>query len=48
VADFLSARAGVAPNRISVSGHADTRPVDNNTTPQGRSRNRRIEVIVDG
>ena len=48
VADFLSSRAGVTPNRISVSGHADTRPLDNNATQQGRSRNRRIEVIVDG
>jgi len=48
VADFLASKAGVTMNRISVSGHADTRPVDNNGTPQGRARNRRIEVIVDG
>lgn len=48
VADFLSSRAGVTPSRISVSGHADTKPLDNNATQQGRSRNRRIEVIVDG
>ena len=48
VADFMSQRAGVAMSRISVSGHADTRPVDSNDTAAGRAKNRRIEIIVDG
>ena len=48
VADFMAQRAGVAMSRISVSGHADTRPVDVNTTAAGRAKNRRIEIIVDG
>lgn len=48
VADYISSRAGVQMSRISVSGHADTRPVDTNNTAEGRSRNRRIEIIVDG
>jgi chemotaxis protein MotB len=33
---------------MSVSGYADTRPLDNNGTAAGRGRNRRIEIIVDG
>jgi chemotaxis protein MotB len=33
---------------MSVSGYADTRPLENNNTATGRSRNRRIEIIVDG
>jgi chemotaxis protein MotB len=33
---------------ITVAGFADTRPIDTNNTAAGRSRNRRIEVIVDG
>jgi chemotaxis protein MotB len=48
VADYISSRAGVQMSRISVSGHADTRPVDTNNTAEGRARNRRIEIIVDG
>jgi len=48
VADFMSARTGIAPGRMSVSGYADTRPIDSNDSATGRARNRRIEVIVDG
>jgi chemotaxis protein MotB len=48
VADFMSAQAGIAPGRMSVSGYADTRPIAGNDDPAGRARNRRIEVIVDG
>jgi chemotaxis protein MotB len=48
VADYLAANAGVAPSRLRVSGHADTRPIDSNDTAAGRARNRRIEVIIDG
>jgi chemotaxis protein MotB len=48
VADFISARTGIAPGRMSVSGYADTRPIDGNDSATGRARNRRIEVIVDG
>jgi chemotaxis protein MotB len=48
VADYLSSSAGITPGRMSVSGFADTRPIDSNDTPTGRSRNRRIEIIVDG
>lgn len=47
VADYMSAN-GLAAGRISVAGYADTRPIDSNDTANGRSRNRRIEVIVDG
>lgn len=47
VADYMSAN-GLAAGRISVAGYADTRPIDNNDTASGRSRNRRIEVIIDG
>ena len=48
VADFLSASAGITPSRLSVAGYADTRPIDSNANANGRSRNRRIEVIIDG
>ena len=47
VADYMSAN-GLTASRISVAGYADTRPIDSNDSASGRSRNRRIEVIVDG
>ncbi len=34
------------PNRVQVSGFAETRPVDTNETAEGRARNRRVEIIV--
>ena len=48
VADRISGVSGIAPGRMSVSGYADTRPLENNNTAAGRSRNRRIEIIIDG
>lgn len=48
VADFMTSRGGVTPGRVSVAGYADTRPIDSNDNAQGRSRNRRIEIIIDG
>jgi chemotaxis protein MotB len=32
--------------RFSVVGRAETSPVDSNETPAGRSRNRRVDVII--
>jgi chemotaxis protein MotB len=37
---------GVAPKRIVVIGYADNRPVDNNDTPEGRAKNRRVKVMI--
>jgi chemotaxis protein MotB len=37
---------GVASGRLSAAGYADTRPVDTNETPEGRSLNRRVEVVI--
>ena len=35
---------GLDPKRFDVAGYGDQRPVADNTTPQGRQRNRRIEI----
>lgn len=48
VADYMSSSSGIAPGRMSVSGYADTRPLEDNNSANGRARNRRIEVIIDG
>jgi len=35
------------PSRITVEGRADADPIAPNTTPEGRERNRRIEVVLN-
>ena len=47
VADFLLGQNAVAEDRIDVVGFADTKPIASNTTPEGRSQNRRIEILID-
>jgi chemotaxis protein MotB len=37
---------GVSPRRIVVIGYADNRPVESNETLEGRSRNRRVTVMI--
>lgn len=32
--------------RFVITGYADTRPLDTNETPQGRAKNRRVEIII--
>jgi len=38
---------GIAQNRLHATGYADTRPVASNATAAGRTRNRRVEFIVE-
>jgi chemotaxis protein MotB len=38
---------GVDPRRMTATGHADQRPVDDNATPEGRSRNRRVAITIE-
>ncbi|MCU0604873.1 MAG: OmpA family protein [Desulfobacterales bacterium] len=37
-------RQGIAPERIRAVGFGETRPVASNDTPEGRGRNRRVEL----
>lgn len=48
VADYMSTQGGLGAGRLSVSGFADTKPIDSNDSATGRGRNRRIEIIIDG
>lgn len=38
--------AGFDPTRISASGYGQYRPVSDNTTPEGRRMNRRVDLVV--
>ncbi len=37
---------GIAPARLEVRGFGPSRPIDTNDTPEGRRRNRRVELSV--
>jgi chemotaxis protein MotB len=37
---------GINPDRLQATGNSDTRPVVPNNTPQHRSENRRVEIVV--
>jgi chemotaxis protein MotB len=39
---------GINPNIISAKGFGDTHPVASNDTPDGRAKNRRIEIVMEG
>jgi outer membrane protein OmpA-like peptidoglycan-associated protein len=45
VADFL-VNEGLDPNSIQVVGYGESRPLATNATPEGRQRNRRVEIHV--
>ncbi len=45
VYDFLVMR-GISPSRLSRKGYGNTEPVADNTTTEGRAKNRRTEIVV--
>ncbi len=46
LADVFMQNFSIPPEKIRVSGYADTRPLGSNSTPEGRNKNRRIEIIL--
>ncbi|MBU1701849.1 MAG: OmpA family protein, partial [Candidatus Eisenbacteria bacterium] len=46
VVRYLIEREGMAPTHLGVMGLSDTRPVASNYTPEGRSRNRRVDFVL--
>jgi chemotaxis protein MotB len=47
VVRWLIEEGGVPPRRIQAVGYADTRPLAPNDSPEGRSRNRRVEILFE-
>jgi chemotaxis protein MotB len=43
---FLQEQAGVDPRRLGALGYGEFHPIAPNTTPEGRAKNRRIEVVI--
>jgi len=43
---FLTESAGVDPHRVGAVGYGEYRPIADNSTAEGRARNRRIAIII--
>ena len=43
----LTEKFGIAENRLTARGYGSSRPVADNTTPEGRQKNRRIEAVIE-
>jgi len=46
VARFFMDRLGLESDRVSVAGYGENRPIASNASPEGRARNRRVEINV--
>lgn len=44
---YLIEEHKVTPSRLSASGYGEWRPIASNVTPDGRAKNRRVEIIFE-
>jgi flagellar motor protein MotB len=47
IVQYLVREAKISPDRISAVGQASSRPVADNSTAQGRARNRRVTIVLE-
>ncbi len=43
---YLLANMGLDPSRIDAVGFGESRPIASNETPEGRAKNRRIDIVI--
>jgi chemotaxis protein MotB len=43
---LLADRCGIEQTRMAIAGYGETAPVESNDTPEGRARNRRVDIVV--
>jgi outer membrane protein OmpA-like peptidoglycan-associated protein len=46
VANWLSEKASINPERLILAGYGDRLPIADNSTPEGQAKNRRVEFIL--
>ena len=44
--ELLTKRFEVPPDRISIAGYAETAPIADNATGDGRTKNRRVDIVI--
>jgi chemotaxis protein MotB len=44
--ELLVTNFAIPPQRMAVAGYADTVPVESNETEEGRSHNRRVDIVI--
>ncbi|WP_404981094.1 MULTISPECIES: OmpA family protein [Caballeronia] len=44
--DWLVDASGIAATQFAIQGYGDTRPIASNDTPEGRAKNRRVEITL--
>ena len=47
VVNYLVEKFGIDRSRLTAKGYGETRPVADNSTDEGKQKNRRIEAIID-
>ncbi|HYE84014.1 MAG TPA: flagellar motor protein MotB [Clostridia bacterium] len=46
VVKYLIEENGIEASRLSASGYSDQHPVDDNSTKEGRQKNRRVDMVI--
>jgi chemotaxis protein MotB len=46
VAEYLTTNQQIARTRLTVMGYGEERPIASNDTPEGRQKNRRVEIVI--
>ncbi|MGO0862057.1 OmpA family protein [Clostridioides difficile] len=46
VVQLLIDSAGIAPNKLSAVGYGEFRPIADNSSPDGKSKNRRVDIVL--
>lgn len=46
VAELLVTEAKLPPDKVSAVGYGEFRPISDNSTAEGRSKNRRVEIVL--
>ncbi len=46
IAYYLISQEKLSPDRVSIVGYAEYKPIDSNSTLEGRSVNRRVDIVI--
>lgn len=43
---YLINSEGLMPDKVSIVGYSEYKPIDSNNTPEGRANNRRVDIVI--